>query len=272
MKCEKRTVAQGIAAYLAIMLLFFLVSCQNRWQIGQREYYLWGIGAELLGAALTACAIGAFGLQKQIGLRAHGFGRGLFAGALMLAYSVAYFALNTINYGVGNFIRPDGVNLLLVIGMMIAVALFEELLFRGFLLNTFLNHFAGTSTGTKKRLLCCVFASSVLFGCNHFINLIVRPELFVLTLCQAVYTIFAGVFFSAVYLKSKNLWSVIFYHALFDVATTIFYEILSADTLQNSNVHYASAVDQAWGQGLFYVAVGVPLLVCGLAHLKKVEV
>lgn len=264
-KDKKRSVGIAICSYVVIMALFFLVSLQNKWEIGQREYYLWSIGAEMLGAILTFCVIAILGLRKKIGLQRHGFVYGLLIGSLMLVYSIIYFVLNTATYGVQNFIVPDAVDMLLVALMMISVALFEELLFRGLLLNTFLNHFAAT----KQKMLLCVVVSSVLFGSSHFINLIVRPELFVLTLCQAIYTIFAGVFFAAVYLKSKNLWVVIFYHALFDIASTVFYEILSPEILQNLNVHYANSTDQTLGQGLFYIVAAIPLLICGIFILKR---
>lgn len=262
---KKQAILIAICSYIVIIGLFFLVSLQNKWEIGQSEYYLWSIGAEMLGAMLTFAVISILGLHKKIGLQKQGFRNGLVIGSLMLGYSIVYFIINTATYGVQNFIMPNIVDLLLVALMMISVALFEELLFRGLLLNTFLNRFANT----KRNMILCVFISSVLFGSSHFINLIVRPELLVLTLCQAVYTVFAGVFFAAVYLKSKNLWSVIFYHALFDIASAAFYEILSPEVLQNLNVHYANSTDQALGQGLFYIVAAIPLLICGLLILKK---
>ncbi len=75
--------------------------------------------------------------------------------------------------------------------MMFSVGLFEELLFRGLLLNVFINKYANT----QYRLTLCVLATSVLFGLSHSINLIVRPELWILTICHGIYTVFAGVFF-----------------------------------------------------------------------------
>lgn len=264
---KKRDVAIAICSYIVIMGLFFIISLQNKWEIGQSEYYLWSIGAEMLGAVLTFCIIALIGLRRKIGLRCYNFVYGLKIGSLMLIYSIVYFIINTATYGVQNFIVPNIIDLLLVIFMMISVALFEELLFRGLLLNTFLNCF----TGTKRKMILCVFASSILFGSSHFINLLVRPELFILTLCQAIYTIFAGVFFAAVYLKSKNLWAVIFYHALFDVTSTAFYEMLSPEILQNLNVHYATGIDQALGQGLFYIVAAIPLLICGISILNKLQ-
>lgn len=262
---KKQAILVAVFSYIVIMGLFFLMSLQNKWEIGQREYYLWSIGAETLGAILTFCIISILGLRKKIGLQCPGFVYGLVIGSLMLAYSIIYFIINTATYGIQNFIIPNAVDLFLVALMMISVALFEELLFRGLLLNTFLNRFDNTT----RNMILCVFFSSILFGSSHFINLIVRPELLVLTLCQAIYTVFAGVFFAAVYLKSKNLWAVIFYHALFDIASTVFYEILSPEILQNLNVHYANSTDQALGQGLFYIVAAIPLLICGLFILQK---
>lgn len=264
---KKRDIAIAICGYIVIMGLFFLISLQNKWEIGQSEYYLWSIGAEMLGAVLTFCTIALIGMRRKIGLQCKNFVYGLKIGSLMLIYSIVYFIINTATYGVKNFIVPNIIDLLLVIFMMISVALFEELLFRGLLLNTFLNRFAST----KRKMMLCVFASSTLFGSSHFMNLLVRPELLILTLCQAIYTIFAGVFFAAVYLKSQNLWAVIFYHALFDVASTVFYEMLSPEIIQNLNVHYATSTDQALGQGLFYVVAAIPLLICGISILKKIQ-
>lgn len=62
---KKQAILVAVFSYIVIMGLFFLVSLQNKWEIGQREYYLWSIGAETLGAILTFCIISILGLRKK---------------------------------------------------------------------------------------------------------------------------------------------------------------------------------------------------------------
>jgi membrane protease YdiL (CAAX protease family) len=86
-------------------------------------------------------------------------------------------------------------------------------LFRGILLNTIIYKFDKNKKGTRYAIII----SSVLFGLSHLANLINRPYILMGTISQVVYTTIIGILYSTVYIKYRNIWSVIIIHALFNL-------------------------------------------------------
>lgn len=93
----------------------------------------------------------------------------------------------------------------------------EELLVRGLLLSVLLLKW-GT---TKKGIVVCVIASSMLFGSAHLGNLFINPSLVVATISQIIYATFIGIFFAACVLRSQSIWPAIVLHAALDFISQI---------------------------------------------------
>lgn len=91
------------------------------------------------------------------------------------------------------------------------VGIVEEFLCRGWLLNEFLERYSKN----KKEILLSIFFSSVIFGIVHFIN-IGETQNFAETLVQVMNATAGGIFLSFVYYQTKNIWVVVFSHALWD--------------------------------------------------------
>ena len=112
-----------------------------------------------------------------------------------------YSSLETINY-------PNLINLLLYCTF---IGIGEEFLCRGFLQNEFIERFGDS----KKHILLSILFSSLIFGLMHITNVLTGQSLFE-TIMQVLQAISIGILFGSIYYKSKNIWSVIFLHGLYD--------------------------------------------------------
>lgn len=91
----------------------------------------------------------------------------------------------------------------------LGVGLMEELLFRGLLLPVFFDLFRG------RKVILPVFLDAALFGLWHLANLFYGAPVGA-TLMQVGYSFLIGGMLSAVFLKTGNMWTSVFLHALFN--------------------------------------------------------
>lgn len=94
----------------------------------------------------------------------------------------------------------------------VAIAVFEELFFRGILQNIFLSRYS------KKRygLIISVLMTSAVFALWHLVNLLAGAGI-ADTLLQVAYTFLLGCMFSFMVIKSGNTVLAIATHAIFDI-------------------------------------------------------
>ena len=98
-----------------------------------------------------------------------------------------------------------------------SVGIFEEVVCRGVLFNTFRYRFGESRSGIVKSIAF----SSIIFGCLHFANLLNNPNLVVTTLTQVIYATVIGATLGCVYYITDNIWVVSILHALMDIAAVI---------------------------------------------------
>lgn len=91
------------------------------------------------------------------------------------------------------------------------IGIVEEFLCRGWLLNEFLERYSDS----KKGIILSIVFSSFIFGVIHFLN-IGETQGFFETLVQVMNAASSGMFLALVYYKTKNIWVVVFSHALWD--------------------------------------------------------
>lgn len=132
---------------------------------------------------------------KSIGL---GFPILLIAGFSLLG-SIA--SLDEFN--VGNFFN------LLFLTIFIGIA--EEFLCRGWLQNEFIERYGDS----KKHIILSILFSSLIFGLIHLSNLLNGQDL-ISTIMQVIQATSAGLLFGSIYYKTKNIWSVVFLHSVYD--------------------------------------------------------
>jgi len=104
-----------------------------------------------------------------------------------------------------------------VLTMNLAVAVSEEFLFRGVALNVLLRAYSAVKNPVYKA----VTVSSVLFGLRHLLNLAFTPGAVTAAAAQVVFTMMAGTWLCAVYLRSKNIWVCALIHFLEDLAVSV---------------------------------------------------
>ena len=134
--------------------------------------------------------------------------KGLYYGLFFLIASSFTFLI----YGLGSgaiFAGKPVVNLL--VGCFL-VGVAEEFLCRGWLLNEFLERYGDT----KKGVWFSIITSGVIFGLIHLGNIANAGQSVPTTITQVVNAAGIGIVFGTIYYKTKNIWSVIILHALWD--------------------------------------------------------
>ena len=192
------------------------------------------------------------------GFRKKGFLQGLALGIpfYILGIASAIFSNPEMDLSLVRDIRLP--SLLSFTLSMFMVGIGEEVLFRGLLLNNFLDVWKDTKNGTLRA----VWVSAAIFGAVHLLNMVVAPPLTVLV--QTINAASAGVLFAAIYIRCRNLWSVIIVHTLVDWLALAPQQLLpQASSIVSGEVTVI--------QALMVVLVGsaVPLFVAWLLLRKK---
>ncbi len=178
-------------------------------------------------------------------------------------FSIITLAVNIFSISFENIKFIEVITLLIY---TIEIGIFEELLCRGWLLNEFIERFGDN----RKNVLFSILVSGSLFGIIHIVNFVGGQPL-IMTLAQILGAIFAGIAFGAIYYRTKNIWSVIFLHALWDFSI-MFGEINSASVCVNAvgTVENASII-----LGLFYLFnimfTEIPVILTAVLFLRKSE-
>lgn len=170
---------------LRIALAFLVVGIiKYSW----RDAFQFGLGGKNLGMSL---ALASFGL--------------------LVALS------NLLQYGLaGTPLQPGlgGIALALLSGL--APGIFEEIVCRGAVLTNCIIQWREK----PGRILRSLLVSSIVFGLLHLINL-AQADLGS-TIVQVFYAAALGIFFGAVYLRTRNLWGSIIVHAVIDFTSYLF--------------------------------------------------
>ncbi|EJF00526.1 CPBP family intramembrane glutamic endopeptidase [Liquorilactobacillus mali] len=132
--------------------------------------------------------------------------------------------------------------------LALSAAVFEELFFRGILLNNMIQH----SKRNFSSYLSAILVSSILFGVTHMINLF--GQSFSATLLQAVNAFAIGIMLAAIYLRTGSLKWTILYHFMLDFT----------GILINHSIVIATPTSQKWLGILFvdllYISAGMILV------------
>lgn len=168
-----------------------------------------------------------------------------------LLVALGNFPYSTLITGKASVLRAELLPLFLL--KCIAVALFEELFFRGILLPVLLEKLK------RWRLVLAVLLSSALFALLHLVNLFFGADVGA-TMLQVGYTFLIGCMLAVTMLRTNNLWLCVLIHAIFD-----FGGLLISD-LGTGRVH-----DLAFWilTAIIGVLCAVHIVLTGLKLLKK---
>ena len=198
------------------------------------------------------------------------FVRGLVPGAYMIVFSLGTILLN-LNSAEG--LQPPGI-ILRTILYFIMVAITEEIIFRGIVSDTILRFMLKKkenrpdesedkkdSPSPYGTLILSVILSGLFFGAAHAMNFNYSDPRGVLI--QMLGAFLMGMFLTGVYYRTGNLMTVIFLHAVNDLAAVFPYMILRGnDTITNAISSY-DAID---------ILLLVPYLVATIIILRKSKV
>lgn len=145
----------------------------------------------------------------------------------------------------------------------LSVGLYEEIVFRGFIFSLFRKYFGES----KKGIYTSVLLSALIFGCVHFVNLIVYPDLIITTIAQVISASFFGVLCAVIYFRTENLLPCIILHTIFDFAG-YFWLSFAKDIDKMMNV--ANTTDTNIGAGIINIALCSLFVISGLLQLRKV--
>lgn len=212
-----------------------------------------------LTTALTLLLMASLSLLSKAGFGRKGLGRGLLLGIPFYLLGIASALFSNPGIDFSALFHAGASSWLLFLLSMGMVGLAEETLFRGLILNNFLRNWGGT----RKGVFRAVWVSAAIFGAIHLLNMAVAPPLTVLV--QAINAANAGVLFAAIYIRCRNLWSVIVVHALVDCLALAPQQLLPQATSIIAN-------EVTVLQALLVVLVGsvVPLVIAQFL-LRKVQ-
>ena len=176
--------------------------------------YLFGSVQEAVGLAVALLLLTRTGRLDLLRRRGCGFLNGLLVGMYPLFF-IGYTAFGTLAFG-----RPDTPllplpRILTFLLNMILVGVAEELVFRGVIAQTLLEHFGTSRAGVWKACLL----SGVLFGAAHLTNILGSAPFGVLMQC--VFAASLGTLFAAVYFRTGNLWVTVFLHGAMDISSML---------------------------------------------------
>lgn len=198
---------------------------------------------------------------KSFGIKKENFFRGILTGFFLFIIIALNIPIALESIAQFSATLPPLSLIVLFITEQIFVGIFEEFLFRGLILNTLLeknNHLQ------YRGMIYSLLISSVLFGATHLLNLFDTPELVNSTIAQSVGATFMGVFLGAVYLRSRNIWTVVFFHALVDIETDL--PILFIDSSVSSS---STSADIPFLSLILNILLNSVILFAGLFLARK---
>jgi len=152
---------------------------------------------------------------------------------------------------------PSFITMLGCILMNLAIAVSEEVIFRGLILHSMLQAWREKKNVVARSIIAC----SIIFGLRHLLNLITMPDTLFLTLAQVVFTFMAGTYLCAVYIRTGNIWVCIVIHFLEDFGTSV-WEIFS------SNAAVSAASDGTIGVAIGMIALQIPYVIFTVLMLR----
>lgn len=133
-------------------------------------------------------------------------------------------------------------------------AILEEYLFRGLIFGLFFVYFSKT----RKDIFTCVIFSNLIFGFAHIINLWSLDYMTFQYVINQMYASFCiGVYFSALYLSSKNLLSLTIAHFIIN----FFSSLDEINFVENTSVSLENNINNFIGELITITIYSIPLII-----------
>ncbi|AKA69704.1 CPBP family intramembrane glutamic endopeptidase [Clostridium scatologenes] len=173
---------------------------------------------EFIGVTVSLIIISLVGKKHIFKEKGVGVLRGLFIGGFLV-----FIGSFTIFSSVVDIIHNKNVSqllpisqILMFVAAMAGVGMSEEFIFRGTILNLFIDKFGRT----PKGIYAAIISSSTIFGIAHITN-VFSGVLIKSAFIQAIGAGVLGALLAAIYVRSKNIWVVAILHAFIDFSALI---------------------------------------------------
>lgn len=201
----------------------------------QLDSYLLSSIQEAVGVAAAVFLLARTGRADLVRRRGSGFLNGILVGMYPL-FIIGYSAFSSLVYGRPDLPLKPLPQILSFLLNMALVGVAEELVFRGIVAETLLEHFGTDRVGVWKACLL----SGVLFGGAHLTNLFGSAPFGVLMQC--VFAASLGTLFAAIYFRTGNLWVTIFLHAAMDITSMLIGGLYGTTTVSESVSTYDASM------------------------------
>jgi membrane protease YdiL (CAAX protease family) len=230
------------------------------------SYLLNPIQGQCVTVVIVLLGIWLFGYLNKLGFKKKNILKGLQYMAIVLIGSVYSLVLSIVYVKQYELYIPGIYRIVSIIFQMLGIAFFEEIFFRGILINTIIYKF----NKKKQGVYYAIIISSVLFGLAHLTNLINRPYILAGTISQVVYATTIGMLYSTVYIKYKNIWSIIIIHTLFNLISIFPFIFLRVNYWLI--IHYFLNLHNKLLIALFDSIIAIPCFIYVLYLIKKLEI
>lgn len=203
------------------------------------------------------------GMYSQAGFILKGIGKGILFGWYSLVIGPMLLTAMFLSADKNILVFPGVPRIISFTVSMLTIGVFEEILFRGIVLNILISRWKNNKNGIMKAIILSAF----LFGAAHLANLIMWPNLIITTASQVVYAFLTGFYLACIYVRSRNIWSVILLHALTNWFSMFINIFDPARLLAEKTV---SDIPVSLGLGL--IGLSIPGLFIGIFIIRKVTI
>ncbi len=218
-RIQKWNAAVIIILALLIAALFLLIMDLTKFLV-RSVVTMPGYGvtlvSELVDVAYVMVVLVVLGYHKILQEKGEGFLRGFYIGGFMTAYCIYEVFGQFYLQRMAKAEAQPFFYILMFIAAVFLIGVNEEIVFRGIILNLFLDKFGNS----KKGILTSTILSGVIFGAVHLTNIFSGVSVGSATI-QAVEAALLGILFAQIYLRSGNIWITVIFHALTDFASML---------------------------------------------------
>ena len=200
----------------------------------ERTVYLAQLFVDFFGFIFVYFLVVYLGYQKIYKEHKVGLFRGLIVGGYFLVNGGINIAVQ-LGSMQGISVQPT-LDIIIFVLTMLMIGLTEEFLCRGVIANLILDCYGKTAVGIKYS----VVVSGIIFGLFHMSNALGGNIEVTGVLVQVLVTSAMGMFFTAIYIRTKNIWVVVLLHAFNDFAALLSSGVYYTGTIQDTISSYSS--------------------------------
>ena len=213
------------------------------------------LSSDIIITILCYLLILNLGLKDTAGFNKRGFKKGLILGIPFLIIGIGSVIFSNMGTDFSDIKHISIFNTILFTINMLFVGINEEVWMRGLVLNGLMKKYE------KSSIWKPIIISSLIFGLVHLPNIFFVEPLTLLI--QVINAMCGGILFATIFIKSKNIFSVIVIHALTD-----WISLFIASCFIGANSALSMSINL--GQALFMIAGGaLPPIIISMILLRK---